>query len=1019
MDFNFNYADFTAADVAKKFRPIPFWSWNAELEEEELLRQIHEMHDAGMGGFIMHARGGLKTEYLGEKWIECINVCTREALKLGMLPYLYDENGWPSGFGNGMVNGLGEKYQQKCMQFTERDGSDAALPENIIATFDSNFKQTEPENAKYIVHYEYNKYYVDTMDPEVTDKFIELVYEHYNKTLPKDVRDGIVGIFTDEPQISRATAPWSWTMEREYRREYNEELIPRIIELFKEVGDYKRTRIRYYRLCAQLFRFHFIEKIGHWCEAHDWKLIGHHACEETYAVQLYCNGAIMPQYCGYTIPGDDHLGKGEAYVTVDTQVVSAAAQLGKKQILTETFGCSGWNFNMRGMEWLYHLQMLHGINYLCQHLEGYSLRGLRKRDYPMSVFYQHPMWKDIRPQNDAFSRVGGMLACGEIECDTVILHGQSSAQIPADGIHYFTDTAYDCWGSLQIISEKMVAAGIPFHFADEILTTEMGSVENGLFKIGKMSYKVFLIPQIINIPAAILELLKKFQAEGGLIRASKYNDFDKISVDGEAISAEDAAFLKSLATFDEMEDNCCEFVTAAARYIDCRVLEGVQGQIRGTWRAFPEQNEHWYFLVDSAALPENGIETNWKKTPLHLDNLGSESPVKAEITLPYAADEIWCIDQVTGKAVEKLQHLNINGKAKFFHEFQARGSMLLKAVNYRKGNPMDLTNDWKITSGKNVLLIDKADYRRADDGVLVKDCNTLTIFERMLTLPDTTVELFFRFNCAKGFDFTKANLAMAVERDPAAEYYLNGSKLPNNFSGYFIDRGIEVLALPVELLKEGENEFKIVQPFAQSKEIRTNLERARVFESESNKLYFDSEIEAIYLLGDFHCNVDKVTPETTRTAFVNGDFCISNSKETISLANFIDAGLVFFSGILTVSREFELTEDDAKLLRKLNFSAFKANSVAVTLNGTKLPIIYTAPYHLEIAGLLKPGKNTIQLEIATSCRNTLGPMHMTEVEPYAVGPTSFLVETNSFGKRPPEFTEDFGVLDYGFDVTLM
>ena len=47
---------------------LPFWSWNDELEIEKLIQQIREMHKNGYGGFFMHARSGLKTDYLKEKW---------------------------------------------------------------------------------------------------------------------------------------------------------------------------------------------------------------------------------------------------------------------------------------------------------------------------------------------------------------------------------------------------------------------------------------------------------------------------------------------------------------------------------------------------------------------------------------------------------------------------------------------------------------------------------------------------------------------------------------------------------------------------------------------------------------------------------------------------------------------------------------------------------------------------------------------------------------------------------------
>ena len=75
-----------------QYRPCPFWSWNSDLEPEELRSQIRAMHAAGLGGFFMHARGGLKTEYMSARWMECIEACLDEAEKLGMSGWLYDEN---------------------------------------------------------------------------------------------------------------------------------------------------------------------------------------------------------------------------------------------------------------------------------------------------------------------------------------------------------------------------------------------------------------------------------------------------------------------------------------------------------------------------------------------------------------------------------------------------------------------------------------------------------------------------------------------------------------------------------------------------------------------------------------------------------------------------------------------------------------------------------------------------------------------------------------------------------------
>lgn len=51
----------------KKYRGIPFWSWNDKLDSEMLKWQINEMDKVGLGGYFMHARAGLQTEYLSDE----------------------------------------------------------------------------------------------------------------------------------------------------------------------------------------------------------------------------------------------------------------------------------------------------------------------------------------------------------------------------------------------------------------------------------------------------------------------------------------------------------------------------------------------------------------------------------------------------------------------------------------------------------------------------------------------------------------------------------------------------------------------------------------------------------------------------------------------------------------------------------------------------------------------------------------------------------------------------------------
>jgi len=158
------------------YRPLPLWSWNDKLEKGELERQIEEMHLAGLGGFFMHARGGLLTPYMEEEWMEAVRTSIEKSRELGMDAWFHDENGWPGGFADGKVPAKGLAYQQKRLAYELAPFQ--PVQERTIAYYAAereNYRLLaagQADKADLRVYYEVNPCYTDTLSQMAVAEFI-------------------------------------------------------------------------------------------------------------------------------------------------------------------------------------------------------------------------------------------------------------------------------------------------------------------------------------------------------------------------------------------------------------------------------------------------------------------------------------------------------------------------------------------------------------------------------------------------------------------------------------------------------------------------------------------------------------------------------------------------------------------------------------------------------------------------------------------------------------------------------
>lgn len=504
----------------KEYRPIPFWSWNDKLEKEKLIEQIHWMQQNGNGGFFMHARSGLVTEYLSEEWMQCIETCVEEAQKQDMKAWLYDENGWPSGFVGGKLLD-DEKNRDKYILASEGD-YDAEASVNYLLKEEELVRVYKKESgeADYLNLYIHTSVSTaDILNPDVVKQFLNMTHEAYRERFGEDFSKKIEGFFTDEPQYQRSHTPYTDMIARYWQEQYGEDILDSLGLLFAEKKGYRSFRYRYWKAMQRLMLDSFAKQVYEWCDNHDVKLTGHYIEETTLGYQLVACGGVMPFYEYEHIPGIDWLGKMHECALPAKQVGSVAAQLGKKQVLTESFGCCGWDVKPSELRHILGIQYANGVNMLCQHLIPYSERGTRKYDHPAHYSDVNPwVQEDFGTFNEYFTALGHLLGEGEQSVNVAVLHPIRSVYF--DYKRELAPTGYGVAAFDKQFREDidmLAFRGIEYHFIDETLFEKYGFVENGQIGCGKCVYDYLVLPHMLTMDSSTEKLLAQYVKQGGKV----------------------------------------------------------------------------------------------------------------------------------------------------------------------------------------------------------------------------------------------------------------------------------------------------------------------------------------------------------------------------------------------------------------------------------------------------------------------------------------------------------------------
>jgi hypothetical protein len=1003
-----------------EYRGAPFWAWNGKLEPQELRRQIQVMHRMGLGGFFMHSRVGLDTAYLSKEWFECVDACVDEAKKLGMGAWLYDEDRWPSGAAGGLVT-KNPKYRMRALNgivldtvkgFTWTPDTLAAFVARLDGAVARDVRQV-PRNGRppklaegeklvaFVVKLQpcsdwYNGYtYLDTLSHEAVKAFIKVTHEAYRKRCGKEFGKTIPGMFTDEPNHGNKLGtdnntgnpgwlPWTGTLPSTFKKRYGYDITPHLIELIYDVEGLGMTPARYhYHDCVtHLYVDAFCRQIGEWCTKNQMLFTGHQLEEDSLSSQTNMVGSCMRTYEYMHAPGMDLLTEHWRVFNTAKQVTSAAHQFGAKWRLTETYGCTGWDFPFAGHKALGDWQVAMGINLRCQHLAWYTMSGEAKRDYPAGIFYQSPWWELYPKVEDYFARVHAVMTLGEEVRDLLVIHPvESMWMLVKSGWRGNPETqALD--NACNKLTDHLLAEHVDFDFGDEEVMSRHASVAKAggtpMMRVGKGRYKAVLAPPMKTMRRSTLNLLKKFKAAGGIVT---FVGEIASAIEG-TVSDEVTVFAATCPHTPEISAAVVAPVAVARRLS----IAGPNGrELSPTLYLLREDKEAFYLFVCNtgedfvnAACGQMGqplvrdrklafgdvrirgfqgcagmpLELNPESTTIvKADAVRSDGGWEIRTALPALGSRMFVIPKkASAAAAERSAALQAVRSETLADEswritLSECANLVLDRPRYRIGK-----QPWQ--DHTEILRVDKA--VRDVIGLQHRGGNMVQPWarEKSKTPKSTTVTLAYTFDCQA---LPSGDLFLAMEEPQTFRVSLNGQAVSNAAeSGWWVDRSLRKLPLDTACLKIGANELVLECDYVET----------------------HPGLEIVYLLGHFG------------TAVRDTAVALTAAPAALKIGDWCEQGLAFYSGSVAYRRTLDVKPAaDEKVFVRV--PEYRGVAVRVLVNGQTAGIVGWEPNEVAITSLLTGTPVELAIEIIGHRRNSHGPFHTTEKWPWWTGPGEF------------------------------
>lgn len=447
--------------------------------------------DLGLGGIVCNVafQDYMRSEQHWQTLLSGVEACR----ELGLIVWIYDEDGYPSGAAGGLVLAENPVFEAQEIAF------DASRPEPFILR--PSYEHTHAANNYYAA-----RRYANLIDDRAVNSFLRQTHDAYADRLKDYFGSTIQAMFTDEPSLMAVNLgaipeparsqvrvvdpldpqlpelpaiPWVYDLPDRYQQRYQEDLLPHRLSLFTgDTPEDRRIRRQFWALIADLIADRYFGSIEQWCERHSLHSSGHTLWEESILHHVPLQGNALHVLSRMHIPGLDMLNSDPEAVIHGGWLTaalpsSAAVFRGGRRVMTEV---SDFSQKMGGagpaelaaMQATAAWQAAWGVTEFTLY---YGIADRSSEDYraycqfvgrlnailkpasldrPVLLYYPiHDLWEEYLPVAapltpssqspraqaliSSFVRLGRTLQANQVPFLLVDHHGLSNAQVHPDG----------------------------------------------------------------------------------------------------------------------------------------------------------------------------------------------------------------------------------------------------------------------------------------------------------------------------------------------------------------------------------------------------------------------------------------------------------------------------------------------------------------------------------------------------------------------------------------------------------